>query len=156
VELYPRIEAKWMKKGYQEKISTPGYNKRTNIFITLFWPKKLGYIWNKFERRRSREFKLHLSNLIQHAKRHSIKRILLFIDHAPCHKTKTVKRLIRRYKIIKTKLLPKKAPELNPAEWVINRPLKSTVCTNRSYTSIHDVNHHTTDFLRKHRMTLRT
>lgn len=156
MELYPRIEAKWMKRGYQEKVLTPGYNKRTNIFVTLFWPKKYGYIWNKFEKRRSRELKLHLSNLLQYAKRHGVKTIILFMDHAPCHKTKTVKRLIRRYKIIKAKLLPKKAPELNPTEWVINRPLKSAICANRSYSSIHDVNRHATDFLNKRRMTLRT
>lgn len=157
VELYPAVEAKWMRKGYQERILTLGYNKRTNIFITLFWPKKHGFIWNKFPKRRSREFKLHLAHLYQHMKRRGAKGVILFMDHAPCHKTKTVKRLIRRYgMMIRPKLLPKRSPELNPAEWIVNKPLKSAVCTNRSYNNINDVNSRATHFLRKHRCNLRT
>lgn len=156
--LYPRVEAKWMKKGHQEKIPTPGHNQRTNVFVTLFWPKKYGFVWNKFKKRRSREFKLHIANVFQHARRHSIKRIILFIDHAPCHKTETSKRFVRHYDdvIIKPKLLPKRAPKLNPAEWIVNRPFKSVVCSNRSYRSIDEVNDRVADFLNKHRRKLRT
>jgi len=144
-----------MKKGHQERILTPGYNRRINIFITLFWPKK-GYIFNRFEKRRSREFKFHLSNLFQYAKRRGSKRVILFLDHANYHKTKTVKRLIRRYRIFRVRLLPKKAPELNPIERAINSPLKAFVCSNRSYTTMHEVNTRTTYFLRNHRRILCT
>lgn len=134
--LYPRVEAKWMKKGRQERVPTPGYNQRTNVFVTLFWPKKYGFVWNKFKRRTSREFKLHIANVFQHAKRHSIRCIILFVDHAPCHKTETSKRFVRHYGgAIKTKLLPKRAPKLNPTEWIANRPFKSVVGSNRSIES---------------------
>jgi len=44
-----------MRKGCQERIFTPGYNKRENVFVTLFWPKKYGLVCNRFEKRRSRE-----------------------------------------------------------------------------------------------------
>lgn len=145
-----------MKKGLQEKVITPGYNRRTNLFITLFWPRKNGYIFNKFEKRRSKEFKLHLSNLLQYVKRRKAKRVILFLDHALCHKTKAVKRLIRRYKIFRVIFLPKKAPELNPAERIINSPLKAFVSTNHSYSNIDEVNRTVTYFLRNHRKNLCT
>jgi len=134
-ELYPRVEVRWMEKGKQDKIDTPGYNKRRNVFVTLFWPKK-SVVYNKFEKRRSGEFKPHLSNVIAYAKRYHMKRIILFIDHATYHKTKNVKKFIRKYLMLKVKFLPKKAPHLNPVEKLVNAPMKSVVCSNRSYRSI--------------------
>jgi hypothetical protein len=154
--LYPRVEAKWMKKGSQERVLTPGYNRRRNVFVTLFWPKKQGFVWNRFQKRRSREFKRHLSNLLQYAKRHRVKRVILFADHAPCHKTKNVRRFIRDHPIPSVKRLPKRAPKLNPTEWIVNRPLKSVVCSNRSCKSIDEVDSNTVRFLRQHRTNLRT
>jgi DDE superfamily endonuclease len=138
-------------------VLTPGYNKRRNVFVTLLWPKRYGFVWNRFEKRRSREFKLHLSNLIQHAERRGAKRVILFMDHAPCHKTKNARRFIREHEeILTTKMLPKRTPQLNPTEWVVNRPLKSVVCSNRSYKSMDEVDRNTTHFLRQHRTNLRT
>ncbi|MDG7024688.1 MAG: transposase [Nitrososphaerota archaeon] len=154
--LYPRVEAKWMKRGQQERVVTPGYNRRRNVFVTLFWPKKRGFVWNRFKKRRSREFKLHLSNLVQYAKRHGVKKVILFADHAPCHKTKNVRRFIREHPILKVKRRPKRAPKLNPTEWIVNRPLKSVVCSNRSYRSLDEVDRNTVQFLRQHRTNLRT
>jgi len=145
-----------MKKGFQERVRTPGKNKRRNVFITLFWPKKNGFIWNRFSKRRSREYKRHLSNLLQHAKRRRVRRIILFADHAPCHKTENVKRFIREHPVLRVRLLPKRAPKLNPTEWIVNRPLKSVVCSNRSYTSIDEVDTNTIRLLRQHRTNLRT
>gem|GEM_PF-6036142 len=76
--------------------------------------------------------------------------------HAPCHKTKHVRRFVREHKALKTRLLPKRAPQLNPTEWIVNRPLKSVVCSNRSYRSMDEVDRNTTHFLRQHRTNLRT
>ena len=103
-----------MKKGVQERVLTPGRNRRRNVFVTLFWPKKNGFVWNRFAKRRSREFKLHLSNLIQYAKRHGAKRVILFADHAPCHKTKNVRRFIRDHPILRVRRLPKEGSEAEP------------------------------------------
>ena len=62
-----------------------------------------------------------------------VKKVILFVDHAPCHKTKNVRRFIREHPILSVKRLPKRAPKLNPTEWIVNRPLKSVVCSNRPY-----------------------
>lgn len=84
LSLYPKVEAEWMPPGEQRTVHTPGYNERRNTFVTLFWPKKSnGVIFNTHAKRRSREYKLHLSNLIQHAKRRGAKKVILFVDHAP-------------------------------------------------------------------------
>jgi hypothetical protein len=147
-----------MKKGYQRRVVTPGYNKRRNTFITLFWPKRKsnGFIFNTYAKRRSREYKLHLSNLLQHARRRGAKKVILFADHAPCHKTKNVETFIREHPTLKVKLLPKRAPNLNPVERLVNKPLKSVVCTNRSYSDIDDVIRAGRRFLTKYKQTFGT
>ena len=146
-----------MPRGEQRRVLTPGYNKRRNTFITLFWPKRRnGLVFNTYAKRRSREYKLHLSNLLQHAKRRRAKRVILFADHAPCHKTKNVERFVREHPMLRVKLLPKRAPNLNPVERLVNKPLKSAVCTNRSYSDIDDVIRTGRRFLTKHKQTFGT
>jgi DDE superfamily endonuclease len=146
-----------MPRGEQRRVLTPGYNKRRNTFITLFWPKRRnGFIFNTYAKRRSREYKLHLSNLIQHAKRRGAKKVILFADHAPCHKTKNVKRFIRQHPMLRVKLLAKRAPNSNPVERLVNKPLKSAVCTNRSYSDIDDVIRAGRRFLTKYKRIFRT
>ena len=156
--LYPRIEAEWMNKGEQKRVLTPKKNKRRNTFITLLWPeRKNGLFFNTYPKRRSAEFRRHLSNVLQHAKRLGAKKIILFVDHATCHKSPRTKRFIRDHKsILKVKLLAKRAPKLNPVEGDVNRPLKSVVCTNRSHPDIESVVRETGSFLRKYRQTLGT
>lgn len=139
-----------MVKGKQDKVDTPGFNKRRNVFVTLFWPSK-EFVYNTFEKRRSREFKAHLSNVIAYAKRHHMKEVILFIDHATYHKTKNVKKFIKEHQILKVKFLPKRAPHLNPVEKLVNAPMKSAVCSNRSYHSIEQVTKNTHIFLREYR-----
>jgi hypothetical protein len=146
-----------MPRGEQRRVLTPGYNKRRNTFITLFWPKKKnGLVFNTYPKRRSREYKLHLSNLLQYAKRRDAKRVILFADHAPCHKTKNVKKFIKEHPMLRVKLLPKRAPNLNPVERLVNKPLKSAVCTNRSYSDIDDVIRAGRRFLTKYKRTYGT
>ena len=154
--LYPKVEAEWMKKGEQRRIFTPGYSRRRNVFITLFWPIKYGFIFNRYEKRRSREFKRHLTNLIEYAKRHGMRKIILFVDYAPCHRTANVRKFIREHPILKTKLLPKRAPKPNPVERKVNRPLKAAVCTNRSYKDVDELSIETGLFLRKYQLTFGT
>ena len=82
--LYPRIEAEWMQRGKQKRILTPKKNKRRNTFITLLWPeRKNGLFFNTYARRRSAEFKHHLSNVLRHAKRLGAKKIRPVCR--PCH-----------------------------------------------------------------------
>lgn len=143
-----------MEKGSQRKVLTPGYNARRNTFVTLFWPKKgknrNWFVFNTYAKRRSREFKLHLSNVMQYARRRGARKVILFVDHAPCHKTRNVKKFIREHPMLKVKMLPKRAPNLNPVERKVNKPLKSAVCTNRSYSDIDDVVRNGRRFLRKY------
>ena len=147
-----------MPRGYQRRVMTPGYNRRRNTFITLFWPKKRrnAFVFNTYAKRRSGEFKLHLSNLLQHAKRRGARKVILFVDHAPCHKTKNVRKFIRDHPMLRVRRLPKRAPNLNPVERLVNKPLKSVVCTNRSYSDIDDVIRAGRRFLTKYKRTFGT
>lgn len=63
-------------------------------FIALFWQKKSSFIFNTHAKRRSRRYKPHLPNVIRHARGRKVKKVTLFADHAPCHKTKNAKRFI--------------------------------------------------------------
>lgn len=120
----------------QVTVPTLGYTKRMNFFITLFWPSKK-IIWNAFKRRTNVEFRKHLSNLIAYAKRHNLKKIILFIDRATYHKTPAVKKFIKKHKdILCVKLLGKSDPNSNPIECLVNKRLSSAVCVNRSHGSM--------------------
>jgi len=51
---------------------------------------------------------------------------------------------------------PKRAPNLNPVERLVNKLLKSAVCTNRYYSDIDDVIRAGRRFLTKYKWTFRT
>ncbi len=140
----------WMVNKNQSFIPTLGYTKRMNFFITLFWPSKK-IIWNAFKRRRNIEFRRHLSNVIAYAKRHSLKKIILFIDRATYHKTPEVKKFVKEHKdILRIKFLGKGDPNSNPIESLVNRRLNSAVGVDRSHASIDVMTTAARNFLRKY------
>lgn len=136
MDLLPRIEATWRLGRKQMLVPTLGYTDRVNAFITLFWPRKK-IIWNLFERRRNIEFRKHLSNVVAAARRHRIKRVILFIDHASYHDTDEVKKFFREHKgILTVKFLGKKDPNSNPVELLVNKRMNSYVCVNKCHQDI--------------------
>ena len=140
-----------MKKGEKLYIPTLGYNKRVNCFITLFWPEKK-IIWNCFKRRRNIEFRKHLANLATYAKRHKLKRIILFIDHASYHKTPKVKVFLKEHPIFKPMFLGKKDPNYNPTERLVNKRLSSAVSVNRSYKNLEELSKQIKKYLSKYNL----
>jgi len=133
--LLPKIERCWTPEGDRLVVETLGYTERINCFITLFWPQK-NIIWNIFPRRRNIEFREHLSSLAAYAKRHNIRRIILFIDHASSHKTEEVHRFLANHPVFIVKFLPKKDPNSNPAECIVNKRLSSAVSVNRCHADL--------------------
>ena len=115
-----------------------GYTARRNFFISFIWPDKR-IIWNCFKKRTNIEFRKHLSNLVAYAKRHKIKRIILFIDHATYHKTPAVKNFVKKHPILKVKFLGKKDPNYNPVELHVNKKMYSAVSVNKSYENIEEL-----------------
>lgn len=120
------------------QIPTLGYTARRNFFISLVWPDKK-IIWNCFKKRRNIEFRKHLSNLVAYAKRHKIKRIILFIDHATYHKTPAVKKFVKEHPILRVKFLGKKDPNSNPVELQVNKKMYSAVSVNKSYKNVKEL-----------------
>lgn len=146
----------WIVKKGQELIRTLGYTKRVNIFVTLFWPSKT-IVWNIFKRRRNIEFRKHLSNVIAHVKRHKLKKMILFIDNASYHKTPQVRKFVKDHRgLLCIKWLPKKDPNSNPTECLVNRRLNSAICVNRCHDSIDVLTNAAKYFLRKYNFTYGT
>ncbi len=140
----------WMVNKKQSFIPTLGYTKRMNFFITLLWPSKK-IIWNTFKRRRNIEFRRHLSNVIAYAKRHRLKKIILFIDRATYHKTPEVKKFVKEHRdILRVKFLGKGDPNSNPIEILVNRRLNSAVGVDRSHASLDVMTTAAKNFLRKY------
>lgn len=140
----------------QSFVPTLGYTKRMNFFITLFWPSKK-IMWNAFKRRRNIEFRKHLSNLIAYAKRHDLKRVILFVDHASYHKTTEAKKFIKEHRdILCIKFLGKNDPNSNPIEGLVNKRLNSAVCINRCHASIDTMTDAAGSFLRKYNVVYAT
>lgn len=138
-----------MPKGQTLKIATPGYNKRVNCFITLFWPNKT-IVWNCYNRRRNIEFRKHLSHLVAYAKKNNLKKIILFIDWASYHRTPHVKRFFKAHPLFKPIFLGKQDPNMNPVEGTVNKRIAGAVSANRCYKNRDVLYEATRKFLRNY------
>lgn len=148
LELNPTIGPGWMLRGEQRTIPTPGVNKRINTFITMLWPSKKT-IYNIRKRRRSREFKEHLKNLLKYLKRHELNRLILIMDNATTHHSRETTEFLERHSDkIRPFYLPRHAPQLNEVEGRVNRRLKRDICTNHTCRSIKEIENVTRRYLR--------
>ena len=114
----------------------------------MLWPsrKKLYHIRR---RRRSREFKEHLQQLLRYIKRHRLKRIILIMDNATIHRSRETMQFLEKHaEKITPFYLPKYAPRLNEVEGRVNRHLARDVCTNHNYQSIEDLEKATRKYIR--------
>ncbi len=91
-----------------------------------------------------------MSNLAAYAKRHKLKRIILFVDHATYHKTPKVRKFLKEHPIFKIKFLGKKDPNYNPTERLVNKRLSAAVSVNRSHENLSVLKERTKKFLRKY------
>ena len=155
MELLPKVERCWTAKGRRLKVPTLGYTKRLNCFISLLWPPRR-ILWDCFKRRRNSEFRRHLSHLVDYGRRQGLKKIILFVDHASAHKTPQVKRFLKEHPMLVIKWLPKKDPNSNPTETLVNRRLSAAVSVNRCHADFPTLKEKTTYFLRKYNSTYAT
>ena len=146
IELLARIEGKWILKGKEEFVPTPGWTAGWNYFISMDAADGT-IIWNSFPGRRNREFRRHLSNVIAHAERLGAKRVMLFVDRASYHDTDEVKAFIRNHPLLEIRHLPKKDPNVNPVELNVNRKMSSFVQCNRCYYSTEELSASGSEFL---------
>ena len=149
MELLPKVERCWTAHGRRLKVSILGYTKRLNCFISLCWPQRR-IVWNCFKRRRNSEFRRHLSPLVNYGRRQGLKKIMLFVDHASAHKTPQVKRFLKEHPMLVLKWLPKKDPNSNPTETLVNRRRSAAVSVNRCHADYPALKEKTRCFLRKY------
>lgn len=146
MELLAKLQCAWMKKGTELIVPTPGYTARWNFFISLDYVTG-AIVWNSFGRRRNDEFRVHLSNVIAHMKRDGMRRAILFPDKASYHDTPEVKRFLKKHPELTIKRLPKKDPNVNPVELLVNRRMASAVQCNRCYYSREELREAGSQFL---------
>ena len=149
------MERCWTAKGQRLKVPTLGYTKRINCFISLCWPQRR-IVWDCFKRRRNIEFRRHLSHLMAYARRQGMKKIILFVDHASAHKTPQVRKFLKQHPMLKIIWLPKKDPNSNPTETLVNRRLAAAVSVNRCHADYLALKSSTRYFLHKYNSTYAT
>lgn len=139
-----------MPKGQQRQIPAPGRNKRINLFITMLWPSKKA-LYNVYGRRRSGEFKKHLTSLLRYMGRHRLKRLVLIMDNATIHRSRETKLFLEGHGYrISPFYLPRYSPNLNEVESRVNRGLKRDICTNHTYQSIEEMEDAARRYIRNH------
>ena len=138
IELHPGLEGKWMENGSEEFVAAPGYTARWNYFISLDVVTGR-IIWNSFPGRRNREFRLHLRNILTHAKRIGMKKVILFVDMASCHGTPEVREMLKEHPEIEMRRLQEMDKNMNPVELLVNRKMSSFVQCNRCYYNTDDL-----------------
>jgi len=139
-----------MPRGVQFEVPTPGVNRRINAFVTAFWPsKRIRY--SVYKRRRSLEFTKHLESVSRYAKRKGYKRLILIMDNASFHKSRTTTLFLQTHRAeIKTFHLPRYAPKLNEVDSRINRALKRDICANHTYRTIQKLTKAARQYLRQY------
>ena len=147
VEHNPVIACTWMPRGAQIEVPSPGRNRRFNVFVTKLYPSRK-VVFNVFDRRRSREFKRHLGNVLRHVRRMGCRKAILVMDNAKQHVSKeSAEYLTRHGEEFEPFFLPRYSPKLNDVEHV-NRALKRHVCSNRFYEDLEDLKRMTRRYLK--------
>ena len=139
-----------MQKGSQTKISTPGVNRRINVFITMLYPSK-ALVWDTFDRCRSEEYQKHGKRLLAFMKCHGIRKLIQVQDNARSHHSKSSQRFHAEHLEIVLFFLPSYSPQLNDEECQ-NRRLKHYLCTNQAYDSVDELESKARKFLWKHNL----
>jgi hypothetical protein len=138
-----------MERGSAHHIPTPGYTKRVNCFVSLFWPQRM-IVWNCFPRRRNIEFRKHLYHVVAYAKKRCLRKVILFIDKASYHRTPQVRKYFKQHPILKIKYLPLKDPNSSPTECLVNKRLSAAVSVNRYHPNVNALYSAARKFLRKY------
>ena len=100
----------WAVKGSKPRSKVTGSKKKVICFGTLTESKQ--QCFRTYPKANSDYFITYLKVLLQ-----KFKKLILFVDQAPWHKSKKVKNFLSHHKHrLKIKPLPKGFPELNPVE----------------------------------------
>jgi transposase len=134
VHLMPVLRSMWMLRGrgQQTQVSTPGLNRKRSLFGALEWESG-NWLYEVTERRRSVEFIAFMEKLLLS---YPGRPLLLVLDNAAIHKSKTVIGWLAEHPTVRLLYLPTySGHKENPVEKVWWR-LKSQVAANRLHQDI--------------------
>lgn len=146
MELLPKLQCVWAKKGSVVTVLTPGYTERWYYFISMDYARGT-ILWNSYARRMNREFRIHPSNLVAHMRGEDTMKAILFMDMASYHDTPEVIRFLERHPEIVVRQLPGKDPNANTVELSGDRRMASAVQCNICYYSREELREAGSQFL---------
>ena len=135
-----------LPKEKDELVHTSDWAARWNYFITICVAGGT-IIMNSFPRRRNREFRLHLSNVIAHVAKMGVQWVILFLGKASYHYTVEVKAFVKNHPLLEIRRPLKKNPNVSPVELMVNRKISSSVQCNRCYRSTEEPSVSGSEFL---------
>jgi len=107
--LIPIVSRGWARKGCRRVVIINHENKYTNVFAAR---SKKSFVFMFSTRKRQKNFLAFAKKLLKRWKK-----VLLFVDGAPCHKGAKIRKFCKEHKkVFKLVRFPAYTPELNPTE----------------------------------------
>jgi transposase len=125
------LRGMWMRIGQQVRIATPPDNQHWALFGALHLLSG-AFLWQAFEKTVSGSFLAFLEYLLAC---YPVGDLIVTVDNASYHKSKTVVAWLKEHPRVLLLYLPKYAPELNPVEKIWSA-LKDRVAANRSFAHL--------------------
>jgi transposase len=132
VHLLPVLRARWMRRGQQADVPTPGTNRKRAVFGALEWDSGRWH-YQISEHKRASEFIAFLEHLLL---AYPAQPLLLVLDNASIHKARAVEAWLGEHPRVQLLYLPAYSGHRhNPVETVWWR-LKDQIAANRLHGSI--------------------
>jgi len=116
VALLPTISGRWMRRGQQTQVFTPGQNAKQYVFgaVNYITGQLIALTWTN---KNNLGFRQLLSQVVAfHAKDHA--KVVMVVDNFRIHQAKAVKTWLESHRRLRLYFLPTYSPRLNPIERV--------------------------------------
>lgn len=117
VELLPTISGRWMRRGQQTQVATPGQNAKQYVYGAVHYTRG-DLCWLSWAHKDNAGFRHLLAQLLAHHRRDA-RRIVVVVDNYRIHRAQPVRAWLQQHRRrIRLYFLPTYAPRLNPIERV--------------------------------------
>ena len=117
VALLPTLSGRWMRRGQQTQVHTPGQNAKQYVFGAVNYVTG-ALLWRPWPNKNQVGFRHLLQQVVTHHTQTSAK-IVIVLDNFRIHKAKVVRAWLRTHRAqLRLYFLPTYSPRLNPIERV--------------------------------------
>lgn len=145
VELLPTISGRWMRRGQQTQVGTPGKNATQYVYGAVHYTRG-ALLWLPWAHKDNGGFRQLLSAMLA-AHAHEARPIVVVVDNFRIHSAQAVQLWLRAHRRrIRLYFLPTYAPQLNPIERVW-RHVRRKVTDNYFFRTLPRLMHKLETFL---------